>query len=143
MLYNSDILSRRLRELNECENDSSARSRWLQSITLAVGAGQYRYRHSRQHNLRQRRLHVVRNPHAAGAIHRAWTATQRRVPRESAGHPNFNGVWQALNSANWNLEAHSVTGLSQFWQLGAIASIPAGKSVLRKAAARFRTRPKP
>jgi hypothetical protein len=33
---------------------------------------------------------------------------------------------------NWNLEAHSVTGLpSQFWQLGAIGSIPAGKSVLK------------
>jgi hypothetical protein len=22
------------------------------------------------------------------------------------GHPNFNGVWQALNEANWNLQAH-------------------------------------
>src|SRR5690242_10960998 len=54
-------------------------------------------------------------------------ARQARI----GGHPNLNGVWQALNSANWNLEAHSVTGLSQFWQLGAIASIPAGKSVVR------------
>ena len=52
-------------------------------------------------------------------------------PARIANHPNFNGVWQALNSANWNLEAHSVTGLSQFWQLGAIASIPAGKSMLK------------
>ncbi len=24
----------------------------------------------------------------------------------SDGHPNFNGVWQALNEANWNLQAH-------------------------------------
>src|SRR5690349_20340751 len=47
------------------------------------------------------------------------------------GHPNFNGVWHAINSANWNLEAHSVSGLSQFWQLGAIASIPAGKSMIK------------
>jgi hypothetical protein len=47
------------------------------------------------------------------------------------GHPNFNGIWQALNSANWNLEAHSLQGLPQFWQLGAIAAIPAGKSVIR------------
>ena len=52
-------------------------------------------------------------------------------PARIGGHPNLNGVWQALNSANWNLEAHSVSGLSQFWQLGAIASIPAGKSVIR------------
>lgn len=26
--------------------------------------------------------------------------------RMSDGHPNFNGVWQALNEANWNLQAH-------------------------------------
>ena len=48
-----------------------------------------------------------------------------------AGHPNFNGIWQALNTANWNLEAHSVQALSDFWQLGAIAAIPAGRSVLK------------
>jgi len=52
-------------------------------------------------------------------------------PARIAGHPNLNGVWQAMNSANWNLEAHPVTGLSQFWQLGAIASIPAGKSMIK------------
>src|SRR5688500_18157204 len=23
------------------------------------------------------------------------------------GHPNFSGVWQALNEANWDLEAHA------------------------------------
>jgi hypothetical protein len=26
--------------------------------------------------------------------------------RMADGHPNFNGVWQALNEANWNLQAH-------------------------------------
>ena len=26
--------------------------------------------------------------------------------RMSDGHPNFNGVWQVLNEANWNLQAH-------------------------------------
>jgi hypothetical protein len=26
--------------------------------------------------------------------------------RMSDGHSNFNGVWQALNEANWNLQAH-------------------------------------
>jgi hypothetical protein len=52
-------------------------------------------------------------------------------PDTIEGHPNFNGVWQALNTAYWNLEAHSAEGLSDFWGLGAIASIPAGKSVVR------------
>jgi hypothetical protein len=55
------------------------------------------------------------------------TARQARI----AGHPNFNGVWQALNTAYWNLEAHSVEGLPEFWKMGAIAVIPAGTSVLR------------
>src|SRR3954469_3855663 len=55
-------------------------------------------------------------------------------PERVSGHPNFNGVWQALNTAYWNLEAHSVEGLpdsKDFWQLGAIAVIPAGRSVVR------------
>ena len=27
-------------------------------------------------------------------------------PRAAAGHPNLNGIWQALNEANWDLEGH-------------------------------------
>ena len=58
-------------------------------------------------------------------------------PARISGHPDFNGVWQALNTASWNLEAHSVEappgspGSNVFWQLGAIAAIPAGRSVVR------------
>jgi hypothetical protein len=47
------------------------------------------------------------------------------------GHPNLNGIWQAMNTAYWNLEAHSAMALDEFWKLGAIAAIPAGKSVVR------------
>jgi hypothetical protein len=48
------------------------------------------------------------------------------------GRPNLNGVWKSINSANWNLEAHSAEGLDKrFWKMGAIAAIPAGKSVLK------------
>jgi hypothetical protein len=44
--------------------------------------------------------------------------------------PNINGIYQAINTANWNLEDHPAQGLTQFWQLGAIAAIPAGMSVV-------------
>src|SRR4026208_100945 len=50
-------------------------------------------------------------------------------PARIGGHPNLNGVWQALNTASWNLEAHSAQGIPGFWQLRAIASTPPGKSV--------------
>jgi hypothetical protein len=51
-------------------------------------------------------------------------------PAEVAGHPNLNGVWQAISSAHWNLEAHSAENLPGFPGLGAIGAIPAGLSVV-------------
>jgi hypothetical protein len=44
------------------------------------------------------------------------------------GRPDLNGLWQANNPANWNLEAHSAADLPAFSGLGAIAAIPAGIS---------------
>ena len=52
-------------------------------------------------------------------------------PSRVGGRPNLNGIWQALNTAYWNLEDHSAEGLKDIWQLGAIAAIPAGQSVVR------------
>jgi hypothetical protein len=28
-------------------------------------------------------------------------------PRTADGKPNFNGLWQVLNTANWNIQDHS------------------------------------
>jgi hypothetical protein len=52
-----------------------------------------------------------------------------QIPR-LADKPDFNGVWQAIGTAYWNLEDHSAAGLPEFWGLGAIAAIPAGQSVV-------------
>jgi hypothetical protein len=52
-------------------------------------------------------------------------------PAKIGGKPNMNGIWQAVGSAYWNLEDHSAAGLSNFWQLGAIAAIPAGQSIVQ------------
>jgi len=46
-----------------------------------------------------------------------------------AGHPNLNGIWQAINTANWNLEDHAASATA-FPQLGAMFAIPAGQSVI-------------
>lgn len=48
------------------------------------------------------------------------------------GRPNLNGIWQALNTANWDLEAHSAElPKGGSWRLGAKGAIPAGPSLLR------------
>ena len=65
---------------------------------------------------------------AAPAAQAARGAAPARVAR-IAGKPNMNGIWQAMGSANWNLEDHSASA-TQFWQLGAIGAIPAGQSVI-------------
>ena len=64
------------------------------------------------------------------AITMPASEAQSTTPARIGGHPNLNGVWQAVGAAYWNLEDHSAEGLSNFWQLGAIAAIPAGQSVV-------------
>ena len=64
--------------------------------------------------------------HAQQKAAPAKTARTARI----AGQPNINGVWQAMTSANWNLEAHSAEALKSFWQLGSLGAIPAGQSVI-------------
>jgi hypothetical protein len=59
-------------------------------------------------------------------------------PARVAGRPNLNGIWQALNTAHWNLEDHPAEGLTAFWQLGAIGAIPAGQSVVRGGSIPYR-----
>jgi hypothetical protein len=52
-----------------------------------------------------------------------------KAPRLSDGHPNLNGIWQTMNSANWDLEAHAAApGLVV--ALGAEGAEPAGLSVV-------------
>ncbi len=64
----------------------------------------------------------------AGAVR----AQQLERPERMSDRPNLNGIWQALNTANWNLEGHSAEALDDVWQLGAIGAIPAGQSVVRE-----------
>ena len=52
-------------------------------------------------------------------------------PDQIDGKPNLNGVWQAVNTAYWNIEPHSAeTSPGAERQLGAIGAIPAGLGVV-------------
>jgi hypothetical protein len=44
------------------------------------------------------------------AIAPAFAQQAYRAPRGPDGHPDLNGIWQAMNTANWDLEAHGAHG---------------------------------
>lgn len=53
---------------------------------------------------------------------------QGQMPR-LAGRPNLNGIWQSINTAHWDLEAHEAQP-SPLVELGAVGAIPPGISVV-------------
>ena len=57
----------------------------------------------------------------------AMPATAQSSRSRSAildGKPNLNGIWEAVGTADWDLEDHSAKA-GPFWQFGAIGAIPA------------------
>lgn len=58
----------------------------------------------------------------------AHALAQARAPRLPDGKPNLNGIWQAVNTANWDLETHA--GAPGPPALGAIGAIPPGLGVV-------------
>ena len=57
-------------------------------------------------------------------------AQQDGQPERIDGRPNLNGIWQAATTAYWNIEAHSAEAIEDFWELGSLAAIPAGQSII-------------
>jgi hypothetical protein len=66
-----------------------------------------------------------------------------RAPRGADGHPDLNGIWQALNEANYDIEMHMARPALQtrpgpygpvpappVLALGAVASVPPGMGVV-------------
>jgi hypothetical protein len=77
----------------------------------------------------------------ADAAHKAVPAAVA-IPRVN-GHPNFSGVWQVLNTANWDIEPHLARAALELRPgpvvpvpakaivaLGAVGSVPAGMGVV-------------
>ncbi len=80
----------------------------------------------------------------AAAIPLAGQApTTYRAPRGADGHPDFNGIWQALTEANWDIEPHMARPALQLrpgpygpipappvLALGAVGSVPPGMGIV-------------
>ena len=47
------------------------------------------------------------------------------LQRDSYGHPDLNGIWQAMGNLHWNLEPHEARA-GPVAELGALGAVPAG-----------------
>ncbi len=52
-----------------------------------------------------------------------------KAPRTPDGKPNISGIWQAMNEANWNIEAHPA-GPATVTANGAMFAVPPGLGVV-------------
>jgi len=83
-------------------------------------------------------------PVAAQAQPKAKAAAAYKAPRGPDGkHPDLNGVWQAMNSAGWDVEPHAARAALQMRPgpynpvpakaivaLGAVGAVPAGLGIV-------------
>src|SRR5579864_9350238 len=65
----------------------------------------------------------------AGAPVFAQAQQAYRAPRAADGHPDLNGIWQAVNTANWDIQDHSAQA-GPMWEMGAIGAVPPGQGVV-------------
>ena len=54
--------------------------------------------------------------------------TRANIPRLPDGKPNLNGIWQALNTANWDLQTHGPAAGPPM--LGVLGAVPPGMGVV-------------
>lgn len=60
-----------------------------------------------------------------------------QAPRDGYGYPDFNGIWQAIGTAHWDLETHE-SRAGPLWQLGALGAIPGGLGIVEGGSIPYR-----
>jgi len=75
-------------------------------------------------------LSVQVSGQAPAAAGRGPAPAAYRAPRAADGHADLNGIWQTMNTANWNLQDHPAYA-GPMWELGAIGAVPAGEGVVQ------------
>ena len=65
----------------------------------------------------------------ARAAQRPATSAGYRAPRAADGHADLNGIWQAMNTANWDIQDHAARQ-GPVAALGASFSVPGGAGVV-------------
>ena len=71
------------------------------------------------------------------------SAEQNNIPRTPSGRPDFNGIWQALGNAHWNIEPHMASAAlalqpgpmgpvpaTDVLAFGAVGAIPSGLGIV-------------
>jgi hypothetical protein len=71
------------------------------------------------------------------AVGLAAQAPDYRAPRTADGRPDLNGIWQANNTAYWDVEPHSASA-SDVLELGARGLVPPGLGVVEGGAIPYR-----